>query len=180
MVVGDKYIDLTVGVKWDDLRSPASSINPVGQASPPTVDTTDGSLVFSKDNVVAMWVQMPHTWKEGTTIHPHLHWMKTSAGVGVPDWQISYKIVPIGELAGTVVGPLSGAEAVSVGSDANRHGVYAFPSIDMTGKRISTMIGIVLRRANTGADTYAGTAKLLEFDIHYQVDTDGSRLPFTK
>lgn len=47
---------------WDDLRAPASAINPAGSAAAATVDTEDGSLIFSngQTQTVALWFQLPH------------------------------------------------------------------------------------------------------------------------
>ncbi len=36
-------------------------------------------------------VQLPHNWKEGTTIFPHLHWMpKATASSGNVEWNFDY------------------------------------------------------------------------------------------
>lgn len=175
-----QFIDLTVGVKWDDLRAPASGINPQGQASPPNVDSTDGGLLFGKGNIVAIWFQMPHAWKEGSEIYPHLHWVKTTTGAGLPNWQYKYKLGATGEVFTATTALIAGEEVLPSGDVIDKHAIWKFPAIDMTGYKLSTMIGIVLQRVNDANDTYAGNAKLLEFDIHYQIDAPGSRLEFIK
>ena len=60
---------------WDDLRFPANAINPPGAAADPIRNTSTGMLEFSgsADNVIAGIAQMPHAWRAGTSIRPHLH-----------------------------------------------------------------------------------------------------------
>ena len=73
---------------WDDLRFPAQGINPAGAIAPPDVSTDlaafPGTLEFSGTalNIITGVFQMPHTWQEGTEIHPHIHWMKAVSGAG--------------------------------------------------------------------------------------------------
>ena len=64
---------------WDDLRAPATGINPVGQVSPPTVNSVDGSLVFDVNNAVCVWFQMPYSWKIGSNLYPYIHCSKSTS-----------------------------------------------------------------------------------------------------
>lgn len=171
---------IDLNVKWDDLRTPASGINPVGASSPPTFDTTDGSLLFAKGNVVAMWFQLPHGWKEGTDIKPHLHWSKTTTNTGLPNWQIKYKWCNAGDIMPAFTSLFGGSEAVTNSNTVDKHSIFSFGSISSTGKLISSMLCVYLQRTNDASDTYADDAKLLEFDIHYQIDSTGSTQEFVK
>ena len=177
---GNGIVDLTVGVKWEDMRAPASAINPAGSLAPPTVDNTDGSLVFSKGKIVTLWLQLPHSWKEGTELRPHLHWTKTTTGAGLPNWQMKYKFANAGEVLTAFTSLTSGVEGVPNSNTVDKHAIFRFPAIDATSKKISSMLCVVLQRTNNAGDTYAGDVKLLEFDIHYQVDTAGSRQEYIK
>ena len=53
---------------WEDLRFPASGINPLGAASDPSRSNVTGMLEFSgtADNLIAGAAQMPHGWLEGS------------------------------------------------------------------------------------------------------------------
>lgn len=164
---------------WDDLRAPASSINPVGSLTPPSIDSSDGSLLFSTNDTVAIWFQLPHAWKEGTELRPHLHWAKTTTGAGIPNWQMKYKFANAGDVFPAFSSLVSSTVGVSDSNTINKHALSYFPSIDATGKLISSMLCVVLQRTSTG-DTYGADAKLLEFDIHYQVDSTGSRQEYIK
>ena len=164
---------------WDDLRAPASSINPVGSLTPPSIDSSDGSLLFSTNDTVAIWFQLPHGWREGTELRPHLHWVKTTTGAGLPNWQMKYKFANAGEVLPAFSSLVSSTVGVSDSNTINKHALSYFPAIDATGKLISSMLCVVLQRTSAG-DTYGADAKLLEFDIHYQVDSTGSRQEYIK
>jgi hypothetical protein len=60
--------------------------------------------------------------------------------------------------------------------DAVTHKTAYFTPIVGTGKTISSVILMKLyRNSSDAADTYTGLAYFIEFDIHYQSDTPGSR-----
>lgn len=66
-------------VAWDDLRFPAGNITPIGASGNPGVANADdkflGTLLFDKANTEKIHIvaQMPHCWKEGTAVEPHVH-----------------------------------------------------------------------------------------------------------
>jgi len=175
-------------IYWDDLKTPASAINPPGQPSDPGLDTTTlpGTLLFDAAGieVVALVVQLPHAYKEGSSLEPHVHWMKTTSAAGNVKWQMRYKMMKIGEVADAGFTTLTASDAVSGTVDSNtagQHLITSFGSISGTGLQISDMLCIELSRlGNDGADTYGADARLLEFDIHYQQDEPGSRKEFFK
>lgn len=160
---------------WDDLRFPAAGINPPGAASDPTRDTTDGRLVFSASatNTIAIQAQLPHDWQEGSAIRPHVHWSPTSTHTGNVLWQMRYKVANRGDVfpAGwTTISVLDAGDGVT-----DQHQIISLPEVTMTGFTVSCMMLILLDRVGgDGTDTYTGTAKLNEFDIHYQRDGLGS------
>jgi hypothetical protein len=160
---------------WEDLRFPAIGINPPGAASDPTRDTSDGRLVFSAsaENIIAIQVQMPHHWLQGGTLYPHVHWSPTSTHTGNVLWRLQYKVANINA---AFPGSFTPIDILQAGSGtADMHQMASFPTISMTGKTISCMLLMLVSRVgNDGTDTYTGTAKLNEFDIHYQVDGFGS------
>ena len=163
---------------WDDLRFPVSSINPVGLSAPPTLNQANGLLEFSASatNTVAIQVQMPHSWQEGSVIVPHVHWRKKTTGTGVVLWQLTYEFVNRGDTF--TDSPADVSASVPVGTDdgtALVHHLTSFGNVTMTGKTISCMGLLTLSRLGGDEDdTYDGVAQLLEFDIHYMVDSLGS------
>jgi len=179
---------LTAGTRvltptWDDLRFPASGLNPPGPLTAPSTDTDTGLLIFedAKTQVVAGVAQMPHAWAEGTEIRPHVHWLQPAAGNVL--WRLEYRLIPAynGEFpaawttinTATAVGTYPGT-----GTFVN---ITNFGAIDMTGFKISAMVVFKLSRVGGDAlDTLADDVPLLEFDIHYQINSFGSREQFIK
>lgn len=165
---------------WDDLRAPASGINPQGAPSPATANTADGSLTFSKGNVATAWFQLPHGWKEGTDLHVHIHWSKATSAAGTVHWQMKYKWANIGDVMPAFSALSDGAEVIANANTANLHALLEWEELDGTGKKVSSMLGVFIQRTNDGGDTYAGNANLYEIDVHYEVDTLGSATEYNK
>jgi len=173
---------------WDDLRFPAQGINPPGVASDPTVEANTGLLLFSPTltNVVAGVAQLPHSWVEGSVVVPHVHWQKTTSEAGGVLWRFSYdNIVNPGEVSlltyTGLVDALTPVNGTPDDNTANRNLISSFGNLDMTGKRVSCCILWKLARiGDDGTDTYGAPARLVEFDIHYQLDGVGSRQEFIK
>lgn len=167
-----------IDTRWEDLRFPAQGIDPVGQATPPGRDD-DGTLLFNSINLietVAGVAQMPHAWIEGTSIVPHVHWTKPSDGAGNVIWQFRYQMAGVGTEFGGWSDWIESADKVGPTDNAEYHSIASFGPVSMKNRRISTIILWQIRRDPTHAgDTYtADDAKLLEFDIHYQID--GNRM----
>ena len=184
-VIEDLRLSDTV---WDNLRFPAIGINPPGDAFNPVRNTTNGLLEFSasQTNVIAIQAQFPHDWKIGSSIAPHVHWRKKTAGAGNVVWRMEYEFRGIGEDftdSLTVLNSATPAVGVDDGT-ALRHLLSSFGSVAMTDYANSgvSIIGIILisRIGEDQADTYDGIAQLLEFDIHYQRDSLGSRSQYNK
>lgn len=170
---------------WDDLRFPATAINPPGQVSDPDVEATSGLLLFDGGGTELIYAlaQMPHAWSEGTTVVPHVHWQKTTSAAGNVLWRCRYKMAPIGEVMDAawttladVTEPVDGTPDTDT---ADMHMISTFGDLDMTDKQISDCILFEISRIG-GSDTYGADARLLEFDIHYQIDASGSFYEFIK
>jgi hypothetical protein len=91
----------------------------------------------------------------------------------------------VGDLFTEVLTPDDKYVASPLSADTNvafTHLITPFDEIDMAGKRISCMAICKLSRIGDDAtnDTYAGLAQLLEFDIHYQLDSFGSNAEYIK
>ena len=169
---------------WDDLRAPASAINPAGSAAAAVVSTVDGSLTFSngQTQTIALWFQMPHAWKVGSDVSLHVHWAKSTSAAGTVKWQSKYEWTNIGATRGGYSAFVDGTAAISDSDTAGKHALFEFTDLPGTGKTISSMIGVVLQRLSSGgsADTYGADVSLFEIDIHYQIDGFGSYLEYTK
>lgn len=165
---------------WDDLRFPAQGINPAGAVDAPTVETTltgyPGTLLFSgsQENVIAGVAQLPHAWKRGSAIHPHIHWSKPVGSANAVAWVLYYRILGSpGQTHGALQGPFAATTTVGDPTASNSMLISSFAEIDMAGQKESTCLAWQVRRlGNTDADS--GTARLFEFDIHYQTDKSGT------
>jgi len=163
---------------WEDLRFPAAAINPLGAVSDPDLELTGvftGTYLFDQGSteVIAGQAQLPHAMKTGSMLYPHVHWCPTTTNVGNVRWRMGYIVADMGEVfpaAYTVLdttGPTGGI--------ANMHRIVYFEPVDSTGMSLSAMlIWKISRLGGDVLDTYPADARLLEFDIHYQVDEVGS------
>jgi len=151
----------------EDLRFPATGINPPGAATDPARNQNDGTLEFSASavNLLAFQVQIPHQWVIGTNMHFHVHWQPGNTNTGDVYWQLTYQVANIaGTFPTEVVLPLMDAGSGNIAS----HLMTDTVEIDMTGITPSAMLKCVLARlGNDDLDTFTGVAKLLETDFHY-------------
>ncbi len=165
---------------WEDLRAPSNGINPIGSPSAATPNTTDGSLTFTKGNVAIAWFQLPHGYKEGSDLRIHIHWSKSTTNNGVVHWQMKYRWANIGDTLPSFSELEDGNVVVSDSNTVDKHAMFEWTPVDGTGKTISSMICVYISRTNDGDDTFTGSANLYEIDIHYQIDTIGSRQELVK
>ena len=170
---------------WDDLTFPAEGINPAGAPNAASFDTATypGTLLFSGtvNNHVAGTSQMPHSWREGSTIKPHIHWTKTTADAGgnAVTWEFRWVAADPGDALGAMSSYIAGTLAVGDLTTSEKHNITTFGDMDMTGFAASAIIVWELRRVGS-SDAYNSNARLLALDFHYQRNTDGSRFEYSK
>lgn len=186
--VNDNFDEL-YATRYDDMRMAATAINPPGLVGDPDFDTTLPGWLFdaTTEEMLMLTVQLPHGYKEGTDLSPHVHWQKTTSAAGNVAWQLEYKWAPIGEVSDANWTTLVGATVAAGTPDTNTtnmHMITPLGTISGTGRQISDMLIMKLSRIpgdSPDLDTYAADARLLEFDIHYQTDfAGGSTSLYTK
>jgi hypothetical protein len=131
---------------------------------------------------------MPHNWKEGSVIYPHIHWSPQTTGQnGSVIWGLEYSWVnynsttPIAFPNTTII--TATTAAITGTSDVDKHLITAFSSITPStsqDKISSIMMCRLFRNSSAVADTYQGSAALLSFDFHYEIDGVGSNSQFVK
>ncbi len=172
-------------ISWDDLRFGANLITP-GVANPPDWVAIGGSLGGlyilefnqSTEEEVYCFVQMPHNWKEESIIKPHVHWINHSGATGMVRWGLEYSIASVGDGFPTPTIIYTNGDTCET---QMTHQLIEFGDIDMTGHKISCMlITRLFRAAGDSLDTANDDVGLLEFDIHYQVDSIGSYQEYIK
>lgn len=164
---------------WDDLRVPMQNtrINPAN-SEPAYEEWIDGVFAYHFDdengagNSLHFSAQIPHSYAEGTALHPHLHWAPTTADAGNVVWEFEYIIANVdGTFASSATNSTVTTAADGV---ANKHQIVEFDPMD-GDYTISAMIMCRLTRlGDDAADTYAEDAVVLEFDFHFQQDAPGS------
>lgn len=129
-------------------------------------------------------VQLPHSYKEGTSIYPHVHWSPKVNG-NTDDqvvWGLEYTGSSVGSIFGTTT-IISGVERFPGDSApvAYKHYVTRLGEIPASDFSISTMLKCRLFRvASSPSDTFDFDVVLHEFDIHFVLDALGSDEEFEK
>jgi len=168
-------------VVWDDLRVPISAIK-LGGSKDPTEVAYKGGLVYGftdeavegNEKTVYFTAQLPHTYKEGTDIVPHVHWVPEDNTAGNVRWSLTYSWASIGAVFPGESISVADCAAPAV---ADEHTYSALQTITGAGMSISSMLICSLKRnSSVAGDTFDGkVAYLVEFDFHFQIDTQGSR-----
>jgi hypothetical protein len=164
---------------FDDLRIPGLSVKLGASAPDLAAFLGAGNLLVLRfdggatTEQVYFTVQLPHSYKEGSNITPHVHWSAVDGNAGNVHWQLEYTWQNIDGTFPAVT-TITATDATS--GTAWDHQKAAFSAITGTGKTISSMLVCRLFRDPTdGADTYGSDAAFLEFDFHFELDTVGSR-----
>jgi len=178
-----------VGLRWDDLRvtldkgSNAASLEYLSGSSGPQI-----WYFRNNEGVEAMsfTVQLPHGWKEGSTIHPHLHWLPKSTATGNIEWNFEYSWANYDAVTPEVFPAITTSTVTSTGPfTARAHSITSLTAgntgIDGTGKKISSiLICRIWRNSSNSNDTYSADAGVLFMDFHIQIDGYGSHQEYIK
>lgn len=161
---------------WDDLRFPVTGIDPVGPVNAPTPDPDVPGLLFSgsAENMIHIVAQHSHAKKLGTAVIPHMHIESTGTSTATSVWHMVYQWRNTGQvLSGTWTTNTTYFIPAGV---ANSNAIVSFSSINaIANETLSSIMQIKLIRAATDPiDLNSDQMRLLEFDIHYQIDGFGS------
>ncbi len=143
------------------------------------------------DEPIGIVVEMPHSWKEGTNITPHIHWLQKSETK--PNWLLGYRKIK----AGTTVelqSDYSNYTLVTLQDDEFAYNsgdsilqISNFPEIDMSDMHISDLVELVLFRdsQNTSglfqqANSTSEDEYLSVVDVHFIKDGIGSKSLYPK
>jgi hypothetical protein len=152
----------------DDLRVPLDKGSSAASLEYFSGSTGPQIWVFRNNAAVeamSFTVQLPHNWKEGTTIYPHIHWIPRANGTGNIQWNLDYTWVNIdGTFSATTT--ISGITDGPFTKD-NHVLTNIGTGIVGTGKTYSSiLICRIWRDSNLGTDTYANDAGGLSMDFH--------------
>lgn len=184
---------------YEDLRV-ALTAGKVGVANPPIFaqfrDNGSGSpgvYAYSfadesnatKEQQLMFTVQMPHAWSNGSTIYPHIHWSPGDNNSGAVVWGLEYTWIEYNSASPEQFTTTTIITTTSdpVSNSQYDHLLTSFPSItpNTSQDNISSILLMrIFRNSSNAADTYTGSAFGLSFDIHYEINTAGSRQEFIK
>lgn len=185
-----KTIELQT-VVWDDLRIIPGAFEFAGTGDPSLVDWQPGGsgtvfkvYAFTSGAGAYFTVQLPHLYKEGTSLYAHVHWTPKDRGNEengkTVAWKLDYSWANYDGNFGA-----SATVDLTDTCDGTDHKHQMTPNVEIVGtsKTISSMLICKIYR-DTG-DSWAGTIAaqspaLLEVDFHFSSDTLGSRLIGTK
>ena len=179
---------------WDDIRFPAITANLYVTAGFVDYNYDQGTVDFSTSSRypqegLLIVAQMPHARKADSNIYPHIHWHQTSNGF--PNLCYTYRWFNNGDDIPAFSSPIALSASNNVYTYSGETALAQITSIPLptsgVGKALSSFLCFKLFRdnANTsglfaGVDTYTGDFMLKEYDIHIEVDMNGSRQEFVK
>lgn len=164
--------------RWDDLSVPATSTR-IGANSKPDFDFTNIGLLFPQNDTaekVYLTFQMSHKKRLGTPIKLHLHIVSTSATM--PVFGALVRFYNNGSLV-----PAFSAELETQGlampwvSGSILNICYFADIAAPANESVSANLDVILYRKDNAV---TGDVLVKYIDMHYEIDSDGSREPFTK
>ena len=167
-----------LGDRWEDIVTPPFATSVGSSVTPPTIaklkDNGLGSAgVYTwafnekkEEELFFSW-QIPHSWKEGTDLKPHVHFCVPTQTATQITWGLEYTIQKIGGTFGnsTIISNPVTCPAPFV------HTIGSLGTIPGAGLTVSCVLMCRLFRAVGG---YVGPAYLLSADCHYKINTIGS------
>jgi len=168
--------------KWDDLRVFAQSTKQNPLTSKPDFGSFVGGLLTylfdpSDKETVHFSIQLPHGYKLGTDLYPHVHWCPTNTNTDEVIWNLEYSIA---EISGTFASTSALTASATPGGTAYEHILTSFNTIDGSSLTELSVILICALSRDGASDSYDADVGFLEFDIHYQIDSVGSEKEFIK
>lgn len=172
---------------FDDLLPTIANANTGGAAPNMTLMGGSGTIraqefanLSSAEEYQACW-QLPHGWKEGSDIVPHIHLYIPDDGTGgdiVFSMVYTWQNIDNGTMTETTVTSTAITRAANAGINGNA--IASFGTIAGTGKTISSLFSARIMRVQAGADTFSASTWLRSSDLHIEKDTIGSRAISTK
>jgi len=170
-------------IVWDDLRVSLERGKP-GGSQPAWTNYEGGLYAYQFDNgeEIHFSVQLPHSWKEGTDIFPHLHFETTSdvAGTALVGLGLEYAWSNIGDQRPSPSHAITYHDITGCLEKEHELANFATYGIDGSGMTISSVLLCRFYRLAPASNDYPDPIWGLEVDFHYQIDTAGSRGIVTK
>lgn len=163
---------------FDDLVVPLTTTRR-GSNTKPDFDETNVGYLFPQndtDEILYFIVQLPHSYKVGSDIYPHVHWRQAAAQNVT--FKMDYKWFNIGDAVPAGFTTITLATPVVTYSSGSIHQISkSTAAISGTGKGISSILLCKLYRDD---NVYTGDALTFQMDFHVEKDTLGSADEFVK
>jgi hypothetical protein len=129
-----------------------------------------------------MGFQLPHEYKEGSSIMPHIHLHVPNDGTGgTIKFYCEYEWANIDQAGAISPVTVAGTKVVTANFGAQNNVIVSFGNIVGTGKTISSIFMCrIYRDPADASDTFGASAWLKSADIHVEIDTLGSRQATSK
>ena len=176
------YCETPIVSRWEDLQVATQSMNRGPNTTPPSYVKLKDNGAFTgvytwafnelKEEELFFQVQMPHSWKEGSDIYPHVHFTTPTQTATDIAWGLEY--------IWTNFYDVMAANTSLIGAKVNTpiaytHSKLNLPTISGTGKKLSSILCCRLfRDASEETNGYFGQVFLLGFDFHILIDSIGS------
>jgi len=173
-------------IVWDDLRVPITSVETSGIRDPSFEIFDNGLRTYAftyqanqlNEEEVFFIAQLPHSYREGTNIYPHVHWSPSTTDTNTVRWGFEYSWSNVSDVYPSSTTIYSD---VDTGGVAKKMLIGSFGELDGTGKKISSILVCRLFRNSSHLnDTYTENAFIFEFDFHFQSDSFGSSQQYIK
>jgi len=152
----------------DDLRVPLDKGSSAASLEYFSGSTGPQIWVFRNNasvEAMSFTVQLPHNWKQGTTIYPHIHWIPRANGTGNVQWNLDYTWVDIdGTFSATTT--ISGIATGPFTKDNHLLTNIGTGLVGTDKSYSSVLICRIWRDSSIGTDTYNGDAGGLTMDFH--------------
>jgi hypothetical protein len=167
---------------WDDLQIPGYTANRIPSIPSPSAGSAMGNMwlsFFTGTESVYFNIQMPHSWKEGSTIYPHVHaYLETSATLSTVifgleyTWHSSFSCAAfpapiIYNMCATVNSNIVAGSPLYING-----GLGITPPVEPY--LLSSLLICRLYR-QSAANNCPSRIGFISFDVHYEMDTIGSR-----
>lgn len=149
-----------------------------GATEKPDFDYTNLGYLFPQNDTteyIDFIIQMPHKWKQGSTIFPHIHCVQSANQQAV--FKLDYKWYNLGS---TVPAPSTYTmDTYLIGYTSGSIGqlIHGGTGISGAGKTFSSILKARLYRND---NAYTGDILVDQFDIHYEIDSFGTSSEYSK
>jgi len=168
---------------WDDIIIPIEATSKTG-ANIPTYQLIGGggtvvrAWAFAVNDEVFFSVELPPSYKSGTDLKAHIHWMGDTDS-GSSGSTCAFEITKQWRAMTGEAWTISGTGEVTMTGSGSETGAYVSRYTDLgdlsgAGMEIGSLICGRVARVTNGAVDYTGNVYILELGLHYQMDSFGS------